>query len=552
MNFRKRWKRFWTLRRKPDDGFTLVELIVTIAVLGTLAGVGTAGYSGYVKHSHKNVDKTLVGNIVRAIETGTNSMMFMPKDSDTYGTAVYPVGFVVLTTDGTQIIQSTTQKTYVDEPCQFETIENVYVKTAREETSVCGKKTTVCYEVSNEPTVLKYCTVHSTAEPVIQDMGGQQYIADLTSTCSTWSCLLKCNKSQEVPGYYPANAVGVANQDQLKLLKSGTLCELAYAQQNGVYGAASAGAVTSGPLYDSIEAAFGNPAELSLTYEAWTQDEGVSYAPFYTSAPQMVEKIEDLSSTLILGYSAAALLGKEGSLNLTKKFEDATDVLDTFSVEFTKKYGEDQQGWLDLWEDIPNRTYASEGFGFKYRDQYCACRVAYNNGFAAYLQSVGFEKQYGTAYVTAIKDYHSDEVFGVKLPGLVTKSAFADSNSKLKDQITNAASESDAVIKDGAKAFAQIEKLYEAYIQSDAHRENGKVLHDTMVSLAQNRDKALDKDNGYNGDYMAYNKSYMNEMATLYQTMQNVSDSSIVIAVTVEDGTVKCDVSPSAANPRKD
>ena len=71
MKFRKSWKRFWTLDRHHSDGFTLVELIVVIAILAILAGVGTVGYSGYIKSSNKNADKVLVGNIIRAIETGT-------------------------------------------------------------------------------------------------------------------------------------------------------------------------------------------------------------------------------------------------------------------------------------------------------------------------------------------------------------------------------------------------------------------------------------------------------------------------------------------------
>ena len=51
-------------------GFTLVELIVVIAIMGILSGVGTAGYSGYVKRTNEGLDETLYRNILYAGEIG--------------------------------------------------------------------------------------------------------------------------------------------------------------------------------------------------------------------------------------------------------------------------------------------------------------------------------------------------------------------------------------------------------------------------------------------------------------------------------------------------
>ena len=51
-------------------GFTLVELIVVIAIMGILAGVGTVGYGGYVKRTNEGLDETLYRNVLYAGEIG--------------------------------------------------------------------------------------------------------------------------------------------------------------------------------------------------------------------------------------------------------------------------------------------------------------------------------------------------------------------------------------------------------------------------------------------------------------------------------------------------
>ena len=45
---------YWTLQVKLIRGFTLIELLVVVAIIGTLAAIGTVAYNGYVGGAKKS------------------------------------------------------------------------------------------------------------------------------------------------------------------------------------------------------------------------------------------------------------------------------------------------------------------------------------------------------------------------------------------------------------------------------------------------------------------------------------------------------------------
>ena len=76
MNARTMWKKL-----REAAGFTLVELIVVIAILGILGGVAVPVYKGYVEKANQAADEALIAEINQAAATAT--LEALSKDMET-------------------------------------------------------------------------------------------------------------------------------------------------------------------------------------------------------------------------------------------------------------------------------------------------------------------------------------------------------------------------------------------------------------------------------------------------------------------------------------
>ena len=63
MKLKNMWKRFWTLDVHNHEGFTLVELIIVIAILAILSTGAIAGYSAYVEKANEAADKAMLAEL---------------------------------------------------------------------------------------------------------------------------------------------------------------------------------------------------------------------------------------------------------------------------------------------------------------------------------------------------------------------------------------------------------------------------------------------------------------------------------------------------------
>ena len=564
---------------KNNLGFSLVELIVIIAIMAILAGIAIPVLGSFIEKAKKGNDISLIGDIMRAVEIGNKSGAYINENSFALGSLEVPIGFIVLTQDsGMQVITSSTERaTLIEGACEFEEAEITIVEAVSGKQCSCTEggrnghtERFDCYSIVTNTVI--YCKTHSKVDQLANETS---YITDYECVGGTDGCDHE-EDWQEKTTVVAAGTLTAEAANKVYGKHDETTCQAAYAYQNEQFiGTPNVGSATHGDtLYDALYTAFGEDINnLKLSYDEWQTEGNLDHATIYADSDDVFAIIRGLSETLldIKGLASnpiisgiAGIAGVDMNALIqqycSEDYQDPDDMLDAYSDHIKKQYpSNDNHEWDNVWEGAANAgldySYGMPD-GEKPRNDFVyGTAIAYNKSFASYCIANGVP----SVYADVIKDYSTgigssgtiyetmNSILGDSIPRTVNHAAFAGETyggSKTLQEKFKDAGDSDGTW------FNTCKELYTTYTTSDACLENGRAVYDMLITVYETKDVAEAYGDVNGGDMFAYYDTYLQEISALYNEAEAVAGDGIIIIVMVKDGLVDFQVSPAAADPR--
>ncbi len=574
-------------RLKSKAGFTLVELVVVIAIMAILAGVGTVGYGAYIKSANKGADKTLVGNIVRSIETGINSYAFpldevlqvaQTDDTSTGGLTV-PLGFVVVTNEGTTVYAATSS-----EGEQLDTGECVHA-TIKEESGKWYLIGEDGNKLSDSPLFVK---ANNTDDSKYSSIRGAYYGKKFDKLNFTISQNLQgmniCFKhssisTEEIKCLYGSD--DIINPDKSNFVEYGTCGSTKFDQYANDIQVGPIAVTDSCSLNKNLVASFGDTYPSMKLKGDWSKEE-TSIATYWSNADGLMKKVQSLTGLLnkFVTANQAGIVGDgKGITILGAKYvellgdshDSETDLLNDIAYKITTSYTEDTfaEKWLSIAKS-DDTSYAEEGFGVDGREYYSSLRIGFNSAFASYVKNAS------CGHASKIED------FGTSATKMITsRYDIGDAGEAIVEKIGNTVTENAKlpylvcknILKGtGGETFTPIEYFpvddasdkdsfyycdtclanYNNWIKSGTCENDARAFYQTMQSVVNLPTEIKNADSA---TYFDYFSRYASAMNRLYTTVENAianADSAVVIEVFYDGEQFNYAVSPTAENPRKE
>lgn len=560
---------------KNNLGFSIVELIIVIAIMAILAAIAIPVFGVFIEKSKINNDKQLINDMIYAVNLSNEAGVYEEYEAMSLEAIEYPIAFIVLKREpdengnSVEVIVSNTEVTNSTEECVFEDVE-VYYLEGTTKTIKCENKSilgtcnrTITENVYSLKTATKnICISHSKKS----SQESQDYYTDIDYKHGLLSCSAK---SKGTPVKLPANQYVTTS---LSSLASNGIYENTGSAKcpKAVYGA-SVGTISIGPdnagthpVTKALIDVFGENfrSELSLSYDEWINNGGFNYSTFYSAADDLMGDIKSLSGTMKFASTYKDQLSSLG-INIAQKYDTDAEVMSAIATRIIgeyRTYGEWEAAWIGASKsDAP--TYYPFGmnkpeYGM---ETYAACRRGYNSGFASYLEARG-----EIGYANVVKNYRSIQsnliegtlntlgLDDLKMPATVTPNSFytdhiddnTHNNFLYRQLLENNGNDAEAA----EKGLEDIRRYYGEYVASTAYLENCKAFYDMMKSVAATSGVAEST-----GDYFGYYQGYVGEISAMYDEVSKATkNGDLVIIVTVKDGKAVCTLSNSEADPRNE
>ena len=567
-------KQFNKHRRKMqtgEGGFTLVELVVVIAIMGILAGGGYAGYSGYVKNAAKKADLTTVSNIMRAAELGQYAFDYsLPTQLKGSG-AKLPVGFVMLSADqDVEVLQTNANaNTHEGTTCTFKNFEHKVFKNLNTVGTVSKTKSGL-YGITQTCTIYdesaftgdkavydesdKYCEHSNLNEVTI-------YVGDL-AVARTKSDYDSLNTYK----YEGCTEITVYILDSSRIYDESSKHKDGQKLTGVSYDTSASAFATEGVVSDVMRAAYGDEyTKIRLQSNAWgAADIASGMASVYQNKDSIIGLIDQLAG--VFGF----LIGDDDKLEYIGDFAtnivSRTNAKDTFLSQWDALENEENPESSNLWKGHP--------FGFTQADETnklnrTGTTTAYNSSFTSYLKM----NSKGThSTVTACNDGiitreysgldgHIDCILNWGDKTAPTRNESSNRGGTINDPYTLCMS---AFLNPNStlpiKNCEECKEWYEKYISNGASTQNAKAVYDTLVMVDSTVEDVLsDADSGMyqeyrDSGYLKYYETYLEGLKKVYSAAKSKADSKdnciVITIIQSSDGSIDFEIAPKEADPR--